>query len=121
MERKGFSVFEILISMIILSVAITGMVTLYISSKKFLLHGRSTFAGTELGKNFLVPLQLDVRQDQWGTNCVSTDGTDTGGCNTVSQVIGGITYQPSYTKSLVGATTSLRRVTLNLTWAEPNQ
>jgi prepilin-type N-terminal cleavage/methylation domain-containing protein len=120
MERKGFSIFEILISMIILSVAITGMITLYTSSKMFLLHGRSTFAGTELGKNFLEPLRLDVRQDEWGTNCVSSDGTNTGGCSTAVWTVGSIGYHPSYVKSLVGAT-SLRRVTLNVTWTEPNQ
>jgi len=118
MTKKGFSLFEILISLIILSIAITGITVLFTSSKRFILHGRSTFSGTELGKFFLDPLQMYVRQDTWGTNCVSTNGVNTN-CSTVPQVINGISYTPVYTKTQVGVT-SLRRVTLNLNWIEPN-
>ncbi len=116
MNKKGFSLFEIIVSLIILSIAITGMAVLFTSSKKFILHGRSTFAGTELGKVFLDPLQMDVRQDTWGNNCISTDGFNTN-CSTIPQVINGISYTPAYTKAPVGV---LRRVTLNLNWIEPN-
>ncbi len=119
MRKKGFSLFEILISLVVLSIAITGITVLYTSSKKFVLHGRSTFIGTELGKVFLDPLQMDVRQDTWGTNCVSTIGVNTNCSSSVPQVINGISYTPAYTKTQVGVT-SLRRVTLNLNWTEPN-
>lgn len=121
MLKKGFSLFEIIVSLIILSIAITGMVVLFTSSKKFILHGRSTFAGTELGRVFLDPLQADVRWDTWGNNCVSTNGVNTN-CSPDPQVINGISYTPAYTKTQVGVTnaTSLCRVTLNLNWTEPN-
>lgn len=118
MRKKGFSLFEIIVSLIILSIAITGVTVLYTSSKKFVLHGRSTFIGTELGRVFLDPLQLDVRWDQWqtGSNCLSS--TPTLGC-IGQQTVNNIQYDPVYTINTVGVT-SLRRVTLNLNWTEPN-
>ncbi len=117
MKKKGFSLFEILISLIILSIAITGITVLYTSSKKFVLHGRSTFIGTELGKVFLDPLQMDVRQDTWLSNCLSSNPT--AGCPSGSQVVNNIAYTPTYTINTV-AGTSLRRVQLRLDWVEPN-
>ena len=116
MTKKGFSLLEILVSLIILSIAITGMIVLFTSSKKFILHGRSTFSGTELSRVFLDPLQNDVRQDTWGDptkNCLALPT----GCP-APQTVNSITYTPTYNIWTVG--TSLRGVTTTINWTEPN-
>jgi len=119
MKNKGFSIFEIIVALVILSFAITGILVLYNASKRFLLHGRSTFSGTELDRNFLESLQAtQVRQDTWGANCISTNGVDIN-CDTTPQTINGITYTPSYKKTAVGIG-DLRRVELTFSWTEPD-
>jgi len=123
MSKRGFSLFEILVSLIILSIAVTGILVLYASTKKFILHGRSTFTGTELGKVFLDPLQEYVRQDTWGdaSNCLSNPTTGCPGPQTSPST--NITYTPVYTITPFdptgGSNPTLIRVRSDINWTEP--
>lgn len=76
-------------------------------------------AGGELGKVFLDPLHMDVRQDQWeaGNNCLGLL-PNTSACPS-SQTIGDITYNAVYNITSVAETNnSLRRVKVDIKWNE---
>jgi prepilin-type N-terminal cleavage/methylation domain-containing protein len=108
----GFTLLEILVSVIILALLVTGLTNVFMSGKRSILHSRSKMTAAELGGYFLDPLQEQVRQDQWGSNCLSS-GTGCPG----TQALNNITYTPTYTISDVSGTT-LRKVKINLKWNE---
>lgn len=119
MHKKGLTLLEILISTLILALVMTGMVNLFISGKKWILHARSRMTGGELGKSFLDPLQMQVRQDQWGNNCLST-GTQ---ANCPDQAAGkaqGLDrdYTAHYTVTPNSPVTNLNKVKVAISWTE---
>ena len=112
-QPAGFSLLEVLISIVIFVIAIAGLSTLFMSGKRLLLHAQYRTTAGELGRVFLNPLQMDVREDEWLNNCLSTGA----GCPG-SQTIGTIDYNPTYAINNV-AGTDLRRVVLTVDWTEP--
>jgi prepilin-type N-terminal cleavage/methylation domain-containing protein len=130
MNRKGFTLFEILVSLLLISLAALGMINLFVLGKKYVAHSQARMSGGEIGKFFLEPLRMQVRQDTWGTgvgaNCLSSDGTSNCGFN--DQTVNNIAYAPLYARDAVAGTgsgnpndgTQMRRVTLQLQWYEPN-
>jgi prepilin-type N-terminal cleavage/methylation domain-containing protein len=121
LNKKALTLIEIVVALVILAITIAGLVNLYISGNRWIAHSRSWVAGGELGKHFLDPLQMDVRQDQWDppNNCLSQDGMNRIGCNTNpwADPSSGITYTPQYDIGPVNAT-QLRRVTVTISWNE---
>jgi prepilin-type N-terminal cleavage/methylation domain-containing protein len=110
---KGVTLLEIIISLIILSIIIAGLASVMVLGKRFILHSGSRMAGGELGRLVFDPLQMQVSQKDWATNCLGA-GT---GCPTGAVTIGGIDYNPAWSITPV-AGTSLRRVSITWTWAE---
>lgn len=110
---------EIIISVIILAVIMAGVTNLFVSGKRWILHARMRMTGGELGRQFLDPWQMQVRQDEWATNCLGT--SNGAGCINLVADMGlwtdsnGITYTPTYEISQVG---NLRKVRLTVTWNE---
>lgn len=103
---------EILVSLVILALVFLGLLNLFISGRRYLQHSQSRMAGSELGKVFLDPLQMEVRQDTWSSNDLGTMKP------IVSiQVINGLTYTATSTVNTVG-TTDLRRVWTEIKWKE---
>ena len=116
MNKKGLSLLEILIAALILALVVTGLVGVFVSGKRWVLHSRARMAGGELGKFFLDPLEGQVRQDQWTLNCLSG-----GACGPDPiETIGPITYTAHYdiTPVVLGANPPLRRVTVTITWPQ---
>jgi len=113
MHKKGFSLIEIMVATFVLVLVTTGLAYVFLAGKKHLLHTRSKIQAAELGRLFLAPLQMDVRQDQWGSNCLSA-GSGCPGAQTIDNIL----YTPAYDISNVSGTT-LRRVKVTLTWNEP--
>ena len=114
-DKKGLSLLEIIISALIMSLLVTGLANLFISGKRLLLHNRAKMTGGELGRHFLDPLQMDVRQDQWGSNCLSG-----GGCAAASETVDNITYTSGYTVTNGAPIANLNKVKVNITWNEPS-
>lgn len=116
MHHKGISLVEIVVSMVILSLVLVGLVNVFILSKSYIVHSRSRVSAGELGRYFLDPLQMDVRQDTWGANNLTAGG------NPVFEQtidINGVRYTPSYeisNQTTDGAT--LRRVKVEISWNE---
>jgi prepilin-type N-terminal cleavage/methylation domain-containing protein len=116
MKRKGLSLIEILVSAVILALIMTGLINIFAASKRHIVRNRSRATASELSRNFLDILQMDVRQDQWGSNCLSSSSTAS--CPG-SESLNSYTYTPSYTITDLSGT-SLRKVKLNITWNEPS-
>lgn len=116
MNKKAVTLLEVLIAVLILAITMANLANLFVSGKRYILHARSRMNAAEISRFFLGSLQMDVRQDLWGSNCVSTDGENTN-CDTTPQNINDIDYTPTYTKSPV-AGTGLRRVVTSISWME---
>jgi prepilin-type N-terminal cleavage/methylation domain-containing protein len=113
----GFTLIEILISVLIMSLLMAGLVSVFIAGKRHILHNRSKLEAAELGGFFLAPLQSDVRQDQWNSNCVgSNTGCPASPTNDVT--IDKITYKPTIAVS-TNFSGTLSKVKLTITWNEP--
>ncbi len=113
MHKKGFTLIEILVSALILALVMTGMANIFLASRRHLMHTRSKTQAAELGRLFLAPLQMDVRQDQWSSNCLGS-GTGCPGAETIDN----ITYTPTCNRTLNSPITNLNKVKLTITWNE---
>lgn len=130
---SGLTLMEIIISTIILAVTLAGMTSLFVSSKKWLIHSHSKMAGAEIGRVFLNPLHMYVRQDSWGDsdNALSLQGTRY--CDQAhpslqmpgdfcqhlqaETIIPGTPFEAKYDLDTVSAT-ALRKVRVTVRWTE---
>ncbi len=110
----GFTLLEILVAVLIMAQVMTGLAYVFLAGRRHLAHTRSKIQAAELGRLFLAPLQMDVRQDQWGSNCLSS-GTGCPGPETIDN----ISYAPTYARTLNYPITNLNKVKLTITWNEP--
>ncbi len=118
----GFSLIEIIVATFLLALVITGLANIFLAGKKHLVHTRSKIQSAELGRLFLAPLQMDVRQDLWGSNCLSSNPTS--GCPG-AQTVDNILYTPAYQNTALLADAQnplgrLRKVKVTINWTEPS-
>lgn len=116
----GFTLLEVLVSIIILVLCLTGMTSLFLSGKRLLFHAQYRTVGGELGRRFLDHLQMEVRQDGAGGSCLSGDGSS--GCPG-PQTISNLTWTPTYNIEDVTeiSNSNLRRIILNVQLPKPSQ
>ena len=109
---------EVVVASIILAITMVGIVNLFVSGARYVQHSRARMTGGEFGRYFLDPLQEQVRQDEWGTNCLSNPA----GCQqTLTKSIDNLNYTATY-KVDAGPTfdgpSDTRRVQIDLNWNE---
>ncbi len=129
MHKKGFTLIEIIVSLVLIALTLTGLVNIFVAGKKLILHSHSRLAGGELGKVFLDPLQMQVRQDTWdlATNdlypdtryCDGVGGhTQQQNCPTQAErTLGSIEYKATYVISDLSP--NMRKVVTTINWNEP--
>jgi Tfp pilus assembly protein PilW len=105
---KGLSLMEIIVATLIFALVIAGLINLFIAAKRLTLHARSRIQASEVGKQFLDPLQMQVREDLWGANCLGTGVCAPGAW---------VQYNANTTVAPVAGTT-LRRVDVTINWNE---
>ena len=117
--QKGFTLLEVLVSTIILSLIVGALASLYFGAKRWVLHSRMRMQATEVSTSYLDPLQRNVRQDQWNpaSNCLSTNGA--AGCNAVVDTMEGVQYTPAYTIGAPPFGGNTKKVRFTITWNEP--
>ena len=122
-KQNALTLIEILISTVVLSLVFLGLLNLFISGRRFLEHSQSRMGGGELGKVFMDPLQMQVRQSDW----VNLGGTATGNqlqlgnSITSAQSLNGITYTATSAVYAVDAAGNLRGVQTSINWQETQQ
>jgi len=126
----GLTLIEIIVSIVIFTLVLTGLTGLFISGKNIILHSFYRLGGGELGRLFLDPLQMHVRQDTWDnavTNDLSLGMRYCGGasapqaqsCASVPQrTLRGREYSGTYEVYGFGGGLDLRRVYLTINWPE---
>lgn len=110
LDKKAFTLVEILVSMIILAIVMTGLVNVFVSGRQFLLHSRNRMSAAEIGKRFIDPLQSQVRQDTWGA----------GGnlLNNGSRSSSSGIYTASYTVSTLPSSAQTKKVKTVISWTD---
>jgi Tfp pilus assembly protein PilV len=135
MNKKGLTLIEILVSLVILILVVASLASVFVSAKMQIAHSRSRLTGTELGKYFLDYFQMYVRQG--ATSLTANDGWDqinnqlylltspyqeNRSWQESGLTIGDMTFGATdYTVSRVkdGASdTGLRRVVVKINWTE---
>ncbi|MDD5562062.1 MAG: hypothetical protein PHT50_08075 [Candidatus Omnitrophica bacterium] len=128
-NKRSTTLFEVIVATVIFALVIAGMASVFVSSKRQIMHAMDRMTSSEMGKLFLDPLQLAVRQDNWDTvNNALTIGTtycDASGTNqnpacpslAVHRKVNNIDYTARYDISNVAGST-LRRVKLRVSWTE---
>jgi len=112
-KNSGFSLIEILVSMLIFALIMGGLANLFFSTKRLTSHQRYRLVAAELSRFYLDFLHKDVRQDEWDSNCLGSGA----GCPG-DQVVDGITYSPTFAfNDLLGG--MVRKVRLTIDWTEP--
>lgn len=145
LKKIGVTLLEIIVSMVVLSVTLLGFANLYVSSRRWAAHSSARISGGQLGKKFLDPLQMSVRQDTWdSTGIIPTYTYDDNALNITEpnytycdnetghypyqnsicpppseRMIDGLEYTARYMISAAPGNSNLRRVTLTLSWTEP--
>lgn len=134
MKRKGQTLLELLAAGVILSLVVGGMVSVFLSAKRFILHSRSRVAAAEIGRNLVDYLQMHVRADTWNITTQNdlaattlayrycdddmshTQQTD---CITQSErTLNTIIYSANYSISDAPTNPNLRKVVARISWNE---
>ena len=120
---KGFTLLEIIVAALILSLAMLGLANVFLIGKKFMAHTKNRMASGGIGRFIMDPISMQVRQDQWNnyTNCVNNTLCKSGNSTVTSSIVlNAINY--TYTQTVSNLTgTNLRKVVTNITWTEPQQ
>jgi len=126
--KRSTTLFEVIISTVIFALVMGGLARVFVSGKRQVLHTMERMTSSEMGKVFLDPLQLAVRQDNWDTvNNALTVGTtycDASGVNqnpacpslALHRNVNGINYTARY--DVATFSTNLRRVKVTINWTE---
>ena len=129
MSKKGLSLLEILVSCVILSLTLIGLANIFVSAKRYILHSRARMAGGELGRLFLEPLQMHVRQDTWNqTGNALNIGVTYCGQNPqnpicpseANRTLDRIVYNATYDITNHPNAPNIRKVVVNIRWNEPS-
>lgn len=121
-KKNGFTLVEIIVATIILSLVIAGMLGVFVAGNNWAIHFRERTASAELGKYFIDPFQNSVLATTWsvaGNNALN-DGSSswTLTLNNRPYKANCIINDVAGTADLTG--NSLRRVNMNITWTEPS-
>jgi len=126
-KKSGFTLVEILVSAVIFALLIVGLLSVFASGNRLMTHARERITGTELGRFFIDPMQMDVRQDTWNSNSLDLSASPVA---LTSQEVNNRDFSANYTvadgnslgvnydSALAG--TDLRRVTTKIIWTEPS-
>jgi len=133
-DKRSTTLFEVIVATVIFSLVMAGMVSVFVSGKRHVMHARERMIGGEMGKLFFEPLQLAVRQDTWDTAsnglnlsgynyttyCDSDGGhTQNPACPSVAsqRKVNNIDYTAQYVVNPV-AGTDLRKIKVQINWTE---
>ncbi|MDD5116468.1 MAG: hypothetical protein PHW98_05330 [Candidatus Omnitrophica bacterium] len=129
LKERSTTLFEVIVATVIFALVMAGMVSIFVAGKRHIFHARERMTGSEMGKLFVEPLQLAVRQDTWDTSanalnmgttyCDSSGSSQNPICPSVAtqRNVNNITYSAQYEISGVSGT-DLRRAKVRINWTE---
>ncbi len=79
-KNRGVSLIEILVSCVIVALLVGGLGSVFVAGSRWVRNIHSRAAAEELGKLFLDPMQMHVRQSDWeDTTGINALGLNPGG------------------------------------------
>jgi prepilin-type N-terminal cleavage/methylation domain-containing protein len=121
-NRQGLSLLEIIISLLILSLVMYGMTSLFVASKGLVYHSSSRVLSMDVAKYFFEDSGLAVSADNYtaNQNCLYDDAACSGNSTvTYNGITYNITYHTDNVTNSSGSNTTIRKVVINVTWDEP--
>lgn len=115
MKRKGLSLLENLVAGVILVLALAGLLNTFLAGRRWVMRNRLRMTGGELGKYFLDPLQRQVKQDEWNSNCLGSSNCPNGTAGSAQGL--DKDYTASYTVS-DGPISNIKKVKVDITYSE---
>jgi prepilin-type N-terminal cleavage/methylation domain-containing protein len=120
--KKGFSLLEIIISLVILGLTLLGIFSVFIAGRRYTERSKRKLVSLNIARQVVEKIKEDVRQDTWntgsnklsvGTQNVSSIYSAPANFNdwsgTVECVVGGV------------GSTGLRQATIKVKWTEPSE
>jgi prepilin-type N-terminal cleavage/methylation domain-containing protein len=92
---KGLTLLEILVSMLIFSLIMLGLINVFVASKRLILSSRAQIVAAELARFAQGNVSLQVRRDDWGNNCLSNNSR----CSGFNETLDNVNYNITYTTS----------------------
>jgi len=83
MNKKAFSLVEIIVSLIILSLTFSILLVAPVASRRYIQRANRRLAAANLAREFLNNLYPEVRIDTWNTGNLSHNGIDNKNINEV--------------------------------------
>ncbi len=108
---RGFTMLEVLIAALILSLVMVGLMNVFLGSKRYILGSRWRITAGELSRYFLGPLSLNVSQNTWNSSWLGS-----GGNYSSNIMLDGINYIANYNITQNFNLTNVSKVKLNVTW-----
>ena len=121
-DRIGLTLLEIIVAMLILSLVMYGLVSLFTVSKRFVYHSGSRVVSMELGKYFFEGENMTVSASVYPIgNCLYNNSL----CQPAAMNFNAIDFNVTYftdnvTKGSSADNTTLRKVVMNVTWFDPD-
>jgi len=112
----GFTLLEILVSLLILSIVITGIMSVFIASRRYIVRSRHRLQAANLARQVLEGLYKDVRQDTWDTGGLSVGSSKNCG---ISCSLDNISCTCRYSVNNVSGY-DYRKVDVTINWTEPS-
>ncbi|MFH1441886.1 MAG: prepilin-type N-terminal cleavage/methylation domain-containing protein [Candidatus Omnitrophota bacterium] len=136
-RNQGVSLIEILVSCVIIALLVGGLGSIFVAGSRWITGIHSQSAAEEVGKLFLDPMQMHVRQSDWNTAGVNalalgishcdTDGTAPQNplcqgavpiINNARRQVGKIDYNVEYNIQNSSLNNNVRRVRAIIRWQE---
>lgn len=118
-NKAGFTLVEIIVASVVFALTIAGLLGVFVAGSRHIIHARERVTSAELGKLFIDPLQLDVRQDTWVGNSLDPLVPHPPVTQTVNNTVFTCNYiMDDATSDSALVNTDLRRVTATIAWNE---
>ncbi len=120
-NKKGFSILEVLVALIIMGLALLGMFSVFIAGRRYTERSRRKLTSINIGRKVLESLKDDVRQDTWDTGNLSAGTGYTVDPSILPERF--LTYWDGtvyYDVSQVG-TSNIRQASITVRWNEPSE
>ncbi|MCF7887963.1 MAG: hypothetical protein K9L76_01645 [Candidatus Omnitrophica bacterium] len=69
--KKAVSLLEILISVVLLTLVVGGLTSVFLTVRRYIRHAKERSTATDLAYSYSRTLHQDVRADSWDTGCLS--------------------------------------------------
>ena len=124
-KKSGLTLIEIIVATLIMAITMSGLVNLFVSSKRWLVHSRARMTGGELGRYFLDPSSSAIQQNDWSDD--SNDYVASNSLHKRTDVVGPTVtldreYSSHYTVSVIpgfNSSSQPRKVKVRINWDEP--